>query len=92
MAGSSRFHGEFITPSRIGRTLNAMTKYVVPGGIVVLGAVVCAAGIYVGETDDAPGAALVGLVLLVGAVVLGVQLARRSTKPLTSPAHRDGEG
>ena len=31
----------------------------------------------VGETDDAPGAALLGFVLLVGAVVLAIRNVRR---------------
>ena len=38
-----------------------------------------AAGIYIGETDDAPGAALPGILLLIGAVALGVRTARRKT-------------
>lgn len=36
-----------------------------------------AAGIYIGDTDDAPGAALIGILLMIGAVVLGVRTARR---------------
>jgi len=36
-----------------------------------------AVGIYIGETDDAPGAALIGILLMIGAVVLGLRTARR---------------
>ena len=36
-----------------------------------------AAGIYVGETDDAPGAALIGLLLMIGAVASAVKIASR---------------
>ena len=42
-------------------------------------AVIGAAGIYVGDTDDAPGAALLGIVLMIGMLVLGVRTARRTT-------------
>ncbi len=46
-------------------------------GLVVLGVALAAAGIYVGGTDDAPGAALLGILLLLGTVALAVKLARR---------------
>lgn len=46
-------------------------------GLVASGIALCAAGIYVGETDDAPGAALIGIVLMLGAVALAVRIARR---------------
>lgn len=46
-------------------------------GVIVCGVGVGAAGIYVGETDDAPGAALIGIVLMMGAAVLAVRIARR---------------
>ena len=45
--------------------------------IVAIGIAIAAAGIYIGETDDAPGAALIGILLMIGAVVLGVRVARR---------------
>lgn len=48
-------------------------------GLVAAGLAVAAAGIYVGEVDDAPGAALLGILLMIGAVALGVRTARRRT-------------
>jgi hypothetical protein len=48
-------------------------------GLVAVGVAIGAAGIYVGENDDAPGAALIGLLLMIGTVVLGVRIARRKT-------------
>ena len=45
--------------------------------IVVIGVALAAAGIYVGDNDDAPGAALIGILLLIGAVALGVRTVRR---------------
>ena len=46
-------------------------------GLVTTGVALCAAGIYIGETDDAPGAALLGILLMFGLVALGVRTARR---------------
>lgn len=53
-------------------------------GLVVIGIAIGAAGIYIGETDDAPGAALLGIVLMIGAVTLGVRTAWRK-----KPQQRD---
>jgi hypothetical protein len=52
---------------------------VIAVGLVALGVALAAAGIYVGDTDDAPGAALLGILLMIGAVALGVKIARRKT-------------
>lgn len=49
----------------------------IAGGMVALGVALAAGGIYVGETDDAPGAALLGLLLMLGLVVFAVKRARR---------------
>ena len=49
--------------------------------IAVVAALVIAlgvAGIVAGEADDSPGLQLLGVVLVVGAVVVGVRAARRS--------------
>jgi hypothetical protein len=46
-------------------------------GLATLGVALAAAGIYVGETDDAPGAALLGLLLMIGLVAFAVKIARR---------------
>lgn len=47
--------------------------------LIALGIALGAAGIYVGETDDAPGAAGLGLLLMIILVTLGVRAARRGT-------------
>lgn len=49
-------------------------------GLVVIGVALAAAGIYVGETDDAPGAALMGILLMIGMMVLAWRTARRRRK------------
>jgi hypothetical protein len=54
-----------------------MKKHFTTFGLVAVGAGLCAAGIYVGETDDAPGAALIGIVLMIVALTFAVKLARR---------------
>lgn len=45
--------------------------------LFVIGVLIGLAGIYIGETDDAPGAALIGILLMIGLVVLGVRAAWR---------------
>lgn len=47
--------------------------------LIVIGIAIGAAGIYIGDTDDAPGAALIGILLMIGAVALAVRIARRKT-------------
>jgi disulfide bond formation protein DsbB len=58
-------------------------------GLVSIGVAIGAAGIYVGDTDDAPGAAIIGILLMIVAVALGVKVARRRTwhprRPLEHP-------
>lgn len=44
-----------------------------------IGVVIALAGIYVGETDDAPGAALLGILLMIAMVALGVKTLRHKT-------------
>jgi hypothetical protein len=91
-ANSSGFHGRFINPSRTGSTLNAFEKQpakdvmkssgknlVTALALVAIGVALAATGIYIGDTDDAPGAALMGIVLLIVAVVFSVRIARRQT-------------
>ncbi|MBN2339383.1 MAG: hypothetical protein JXP48_12675 [Acidobacteria bacterium] len=50
---------------------------VMASGLAVVGLAIAAVGVYVGETDDAPGAALMGLLLLIVALVFSVKIARR---------------
>ena len=52
---------------------------------MVIGLALAAAGIYIGETDDAPGAALIGILLMIGAVALGVRTARREGTTVAIP-------
>jgi hypothetical protein len=44
--------------------------------LVALGLAIAAMGIYVADADDAPGAAVLGMLLMVAGVVLGVRAAR----------------
>ena len=48
-------------------------------GLIAIGVGIASAGIYIGEADDAPGAALIGILLMIGTVALGVRIARRKT-------------
>ena len=44
--------------------------------LIALGLAVAAMGIYVADADDAPGAAAIGMLLMVVGVVLGLRAAR----------------
>jgi CubicO group peptidase (beta-lactamase class C family) len=44
--------------------------------LIALGLAIAAMGIYVGSADDAPGAAVIGFLLMAAAVLLGVRTAR----------------
>ena len=46
-------------------------------GFAAAGMAIAAAGIYVGDTDDAPGAAVLSILLMIGAVAVAVKFARR---------------
>ena len=48
-------------------------------GLILLGVALGAGGIHLGDTDDAPGAALPGILLMIGLVALAVRIARRKT-------------
>ncbi len=52
-------------------------NFIRAGGFVLIGLTLAAAGIYVGHTDDAPGAALLGILLMIGAIALAGRIARR---------------
>ena len=54
------------------------TKLVTVLGLVVLGVALAAGGIYVAEIDDAPGAALIGFLLMIALVTGAVKIARKS--------------
>jgi peptidoglycan/LPS O-acetylase OafA/YrhL len=53
------------------------TNWIMALGLAAIGIALGAAGIYVGDTDDAPGAALIGIVLMIALVVFAVRTARR---------------
>jgi hypothetical protein len=55
---------------------STVTNKVKPAALVALGLSIGTMGIYVADADDAPGAAAMGLLLMIGAVVLGVKAAR----------------
>jgi hypothetical protein len=50
-----------------------LTNILMAFSLVTIGAALAATGIHIGETDDAPGAALLGILLMIGAVTLGVR-------------------
>ena len=56
---------------------SSVTNILIALSLIAIGVGMAAAGIYIGETDDARGAALLGILLMIGAVMLGVKTARR---------------
>ena len=59
---------------------SSYTKIVFALSLVAIGLAIAAAGIYIGETDDAPGAALIGILVALGMLALGVRTALRKTE------------
>ncbi len=45
-------------------------------GLIAVGIGLAVLGVYVGETDDAPGAAVLGILSAIGLVTLGVRATR----------------
>ena len=55
---------------------STVTNNVKAAALIALALAIGAMGIYVADADDAPGAALIGLLLMIGGVVLGVKAVR----------------
>lgn len=68
-----------LNPMKGDRMKSSGTSLVKALGLVAIGVVIAAAAINVGDTDDAPGASLIGILLMVGAVALAVRIVRRKT-------------
>lgn len=47
--------------------------------LAALGIALASLGVYIGHTDDAPGAAAIGFVLMIALIVAGVRVVRRRT-------------
>lgn len=56
---------------------SSFARFVLVLSLVAMGLAIAAAGIYIGETDDAPGAALLGIVVAIGMLALSVRTALR---------------
>lgn len=55
---------------------STVTNSIRAAALIALALAVGAMGLYVADADDAPGAAVIGMLLMIGAVVLGVKAAR----------------
>ena len=55
---------------------SAVTNPVKAFALIALGLAIAAMGIYVANADDAPGAAVIGFLLMLAAVLLAVRTAR----------------
>ena len=77
LSGRSRFAED--SAVGLGHTAGMKTTVLNPmraATLFALGLAVAAMGIYVADADDAPGAAVIGMLLMVVGVVLGVRAAR----------------
>jgi hypothetical protein len=54
-------------------------KWVIALSLIVVGVAIGVGGIYFGDADDSPGAGVLGILLMIGAIALGVRTARRKT-------------
>jgi hypothetical protein len=54
---------------------STLTKSIVAIGLIAMGLTIAAGGVYLGETDDAPGAALIGILVALGMIVFAVKTA-----------------
>src|SRR5688500_11427441 len=55
---------------------STVTNLVKAFALIALGLAIASMGIYVADTDDAPGAAVIGFLLMLAAVLFGVKTAR----------------
>lgn len=58
---------------------SSVTNKIMALGLIILGFIIAAFGLYVGQTDDAPGAAGLGFILMAGLVALSLKIWRRTT-------------
>jgi hypothetical protein len=58
---------------------SSVTKLTISLGVIVIGIAIGLIGVYVGDTDDAPGAGLLGILLMIGAVEFGLRTALRKS-------------
>jgi hypothetical protein len=59
--------------------------------IPIVGLALAAAGVYIGETDDAPGAALLGFLLMAGSIAAAIRLLRRGHEQFRMAASEDND-
>jgi hypothetical protein len=52
-------------------------KIVSVAALATIGIAIGAAGVYVGQIDDAPGAGGIGLLIMIGMLIMAVKRARR---------------
>ena len=55
----------------------SVPRLILSAAIVAAGIALCAGGLYVGHTDDAPGAGMIGFVLLAASIGVAVWILRR---------------
>lgn len=56
--------------------MSTMRPYLLPAYIVLLGILTCVGWLYMGQTDDAPGAGMIGIAALLSSLLVAYQFAR----------------
>ena len=54
-----------------------IVKWIMAVGLVVIGVAIGIAGVNFADADDSPGAGVLAILLMIGAIVLAVRVARR---------------
>ena len=55
----------------------SLTNSVKAVALIAIGLAIGCLGVYIGDTDDAPGAAIAGILVAIGTLTFGVRTARR---------------
>lgn len=70
-------HTRVMRSTRVRKpAVSTMRTYLLPAYIVLLGILACVGWLYMGQTDDAPGAGMIGLAALLSSLVVAYRVAR----------------
>jgi len=58
---------------------SSVAKLIGALGLVVIGVAIGVGGVYFADADDSPGAGVLAILLMIGAVVFGIRMALRKT-------------
>ena len=62
--------------SRSTNVVNTKGTYLLAAYTILLGSLACVGWLYMGQTDDAPGAGLIGITALLSSLIVAYRIAR----------------